>query len=103
MIKGVRVCTVSLVDLIKKEDDKYISVRTFIKLVSNHTKDSDDLVIEYLGKFCLSDRHDNVKVYIKNSGNWYSSEFFITYLISKRDEVDNFRFHTMSELGRVIN
>lgn len=100
MIKGVRVCTVSLVDLIKKEDDKYISVRTFIKLVSNHTKDSDDLVIEYLGKFCLSDRHDNVKVYIKNSGNWYSSEFFITYLISKRDEVDNFRFHTMSELEK---
>ena len=100
MIKGVRVCTVSLVDLIKKEDDKYISVSAFIKLVSNHTKDSDDLVIEYLGKFCLSDHHDNISVYTKKSGNWYSSEYYITYLISKRDEIDNFRFHTMSELEK---
>ena len=100
MVKGVRVCTVSLVDLIKKEDDKYISVSAFIKLVSNHTKDSNDLVIEYLGKFCLSDRHDNISVYIKNSANGYSFEGYITYLISEHDKIGNFRFYAMSELEK---
>ena len=100
MIKGVRVCTVSLVDLIKKEDDEYMSVSAFIKLVSNHTKDSDDLVIEYIGKFCLSDRHDNINVYIKNSGNGYTSELYITHLISKPGKTDSHRFYTMSELEK---
>lgn len=100
MVKGVRVCTVSLVDLIKKEDDEYISVNAFIKLVSNHTKDSNDLVIEYIGKFCLSDRHDNINVYIKNSGNGYTSELYITHLISKPGKTDSHRFYTMSELEK---
>lgn len=100
MVKGVRVCTVSLVDLIKKEDDEYISVNAFIKLVSNHTKDSDNLVIEYIGKFCLSDRHDNIIVYIKNSGNGYTSELYITHLISKPGKTDSHRFYTMSELEK---
>jgi len=100
MVKGVRVCTVSLVDLIKKEDDEYISVNAFIKLVSNHTKDSDNLVIEYIGKFCLSDRHDNINVYIKNSGNGYTSELYITHLISKPGKTDRHRFYTMSELEK---
>ena len=100
MVKGVRVCTVSLVDLIKKEDDEYISVNAFIKLVSNHTKDSNDLVIEYIGKFCLSDRHDNINVYIKNSGNGYTSELYITHLISKPGKTDRHRFYTMSELEK---
>lgn len=100
MVKGVRVCTVSLVDLIKKEDDEYISVNAFIKLVSNHTKDSNDLVIEYIGKFCLSDRHDSISIYIKNSGNGYSFEGNIKYLISKSDKTDSHRFYTMSELEK---
>ncbi|MGP9519601.1 hypothetical protein [Psychrobacter sp. AOP7-C1-14] len=90
----------SLVDLIKKEDDKYISVSAFIKLVSNHTKDSDDLVIEYLGKFCLSDLHDNINVYIKNSANGYSLDGYITYLISEHNKIGNFRFYSMSELEK---
>ncbi|MGP5493362.1 hypothetical protein ACTXNC_01520 [Psychrobacter celer] len=90
----------SLVDLIKKEDDEYISVNAFIKLVSNHTKDSNDLVIEYIGKFCLSDRHDNINVYIKNSGNGYTSELYITHLISKPGKTDSHRFYTMSELEK---
>ena len=89
-----------LVDLIKKEDDEYISVNAFIKLVSNHTKDSNDLVIEYIGKFCLSDRHDNISIYIKNSGNGYSFEGNITYLISKSDKTDSHRFYTMIELEK---
>ena len=100
MIKGVRVCTVSLVDLIKKEDDEYMSVSAFIKLVSNRTKDSDDLVIEYIGKFCLSDRHDNINVYIKNSGNGYTCELCITHLISKPGKTDSHHFYTMSELEK---
>jgi len=100
MIKGVRVCTVSLVDLIKKEDDEYMSVSAFIKLVSNRTKDSDDLVIEYIGKFCLSDRHDNINVYIKNSGNGYTCELCITHLISKPSKTDGHHFYTMSELEK---
>ena len=100
MVKGVRVCTVSLVNLIKKEDDEYISVNAFIKLVSNHTKDSNDLVIEYIGKFCLSDRHDSISIYIKNSGNGYSFEGNIKYLISKSDKTDSHRFYTMSELEK---
>ncbi|WP_218690304.1 hypothetical protein [Psychrobacter sp. BF1] len=90
----------SLVDLIKKEDDEYISVNAFIKLVSNHTKDSNDLVIEYIGKFCLSDRHDSISIYIKNSGNGYSFEGNIKYLISKSDKTDSHRFYTMSELEK---
>lgn len=89
-----------LVDLIKKEDDEYMSVNAFIKLVSNHTKDSNDLVIEYIGKFCLSDRHDNISIYIKNSGNGYSFEGNITYLISKSDKTDSHRFYTMIELEK---
>ena len=90
----------SLVDLIKKEDDKYISISAFIKLVSNHTKDSNDLVIEYLGKFCLSDRYDQIGFYTKNSGNGYTSWLYLSSLICKDDKIDGHRFYTMSELEK---
>lgn len=100
MVKGVGVCPVSLIDLIKKEDDKYISINAFIKLVSNHTKDSNDLVIEYLGKFCLSDRYDQIGFYTKNSGNGYTSWLYLSSLICKDDKTNNHRFYTMSELAK---
>ena len=90
----------SLVDLIKKEDDKYISISAFIKLVSNHTKDSNDLVIEYLGKFCLSDRYEQIGFYTKNSGNGYTSWLYLSSLICKDDKIDGHRFYTMSELEK---
>ncbi|WP_372886091.1 hypothetical protein [Psychrobacter sp.] len=90
----------SLVDLIKKEDDEYISVSAFIELVSKHTKDSNDLVIEYLGKFCLSDRYEQVGFYTKNSGNGYTRRIYLSNLICKDDKKDCCRFYTMSELEK---
>lgn len=89
----------SLIDLIKKEDDKYIIVSDFINLVANHTNDTSDIVIEYLCKFCLVD-NDDVRIYIKGFANDYSNEFHLSDLIFKDDKKDDFRCYTMSELEK---
>lgn len=89
----------SLIDLIKKEDDKYITVSDFINLVANHTNDTSDIVIEYLCKFCLVD-NDDVRIYIKGFANDYSNEFHLSDLLFKDDKKDDFRCYTMNELEK---
>ena len=89
----------NLIDLIKDEDNKYISIGDFIRLVANHTGNTNDEVISYIGRYCGLCNYDT-PIYDKPSYSSYFTQSYLgDFLISNNKEED-YPLRTMAELEK---
>ncbi|MGE6439982.1 hypothetical protein ACQKC9_00280 [Psychrobacter sp. NPDC078409] len=88
---------VDLKKIIEAEDDNYISVSDFIDLIANHTGNTLNEVVGYLGRYCGIRQYD-IRIYCKNDISGYYNEFHLSDLIIKQDYTDDYRLYRINEL-----
>ncbi|WP_372811589.1 hypothetical protein [Pseudoalteromonas nigrifaciens] len=90
----------NLIDLIKDEDNKYISIGDFIRLVANHTGNTNDEVITYIGRYCGLCNYDT-PIYDKPSYSSYFTESYLgDFIINSNNKEEDYPLRTMAELEK---
>jgi len=88
----------SLKELLKHDDDKYIAVSDFVELIASHTSDNPDVVISYLARYTHFDGDFNIYLKYVNSG--YIDEWVLGDLLANATVYDD-RICTFDELTNI--
>lgn len=88
----------SLKELLKHDDDKYIAVSDFVELIASHTSDNPDVVISYLARYTHFDGDFNIYLKYVNSG--YINEWVLGDLLANATVYDD-RICTFDELTNI--